>query len=573
MTHHYTITPSQSGHFFNITLKLSLEAGEHECWLPVWIPGSYCRRDYSKHITELSAKQGQSALTIRYVTASRWAISVPKAGEITVSYRVYGRDVSVRGNYLDHERAMVNPCPTCIVFDEHQPVIIRFDLQGKHQGWGISGAVAEADGSYHFENHDEAADTPFMLGKALCHHSFVLGGIVHDFYFTGVNEDDDLERLMKDTEIMCQSALEMFGAFPKAVKRYQFMLHLTGSTRGGLEHRQSTLLMERNSSVPKIGQSALPERYLDLAGLIIHEYFHTWNVKDLKAKTHQPYRMEAEQYDDLLWFFEGYTAYFDNYLMLKSGVISPQAYIDMIASDHSRHLPHTGRFRQTLAQSSIEAWTKYYNPNEIGAQLSTSYYVQGSLAALCTDIWLFKHGLRLEDVVAHIWKQYDKTQQGLTEARYFEWAREVLPQELWEGFEALVGGFIHSTQPLPMQSALAEVGCVVEYQAKYAVDFGFDTKNGMVALIDEHSSAAHAGLANGDKLVNINGEAWESRNWQGDASAEYQVGQAIALEVTRDGKPFTFHFTTQAPREDKVLYRFEGEISPFFKPQERLCKR
>lgn len=548
---HYTIRPSQGGHFFEVELNLHLPKGRAECFLPIWIPGSYSRRDYSKHLTELNASQGQSALFIQYLTPSRWAIDVPEAGNVCLTYKLYARDVSVRGNYLDHERAVFNPCPSLMVFDEAMPIRLSFDLQGKHQTWQIAGAMPEADGSYCFANHDHAVDTPFILAEQMLARSFEIGGVVHDFFMTGSGSDDDIERLMRDTQILCQSALEMFGAFPKAVRRYQFLLHLTGSTRGGLEHRESTLLMERYSSMPKIGQSALSDGYIDLLGLIIHEYFHTWNVKDLKPKTYQPYRLQAEQPDELLWFFEGYTAYFDNYLLLKSGVISSEQYVNLIASDHTRHLSHTGRHRQTLVQSSIEAWTKFYNPNEIGAQLGTSYYIQGSLAALCTDLWLHQHGLRLEALMVHVWRDYHQNGMGLTEERYFALVREVLPKALWAEFETLVHRLIHTTEPLPLQSALGQVGCVVSLVAQKTCDLGFELRGDGVALLDECSSAALAGLANGDKVLNPE-----------VLSAEPH--QTITLSITRDTKPYTFTFQTEAPRLDKALYQLQQPISAFF---------
>lgn len=550
----YRVQPASSAHRFHLQLQAQVEAGVLELWLPIWIPGSYCRRDFSKYISHLEIKNAAGeALPWQQIAPSRWRLTVAEAGNIDIHYRVYAHDVSVRGCYLDHERAVFNPCAACIMIagQEQRPIELRFDLQGKHHNWNITGAEA-LQGVYHFENHADLVDTPFMLAAQMKRFHFEVGGVPHEFAITG-REDYDLARLQALTQRGCEAAYQMFGAFPEALqgKKYIFMLHSTGGVRGGLEHRRSTLLMHRRDAMR---QRAME---IDLLGLIVHEYFHTWNVKDLLPATYQPYDLRQEQPDDMLWLFEGYTAYFDNLLLKNSGLISEDEYWNLIENDINSDAQRGGWKRQSLAQASIEAWTKFYNGGEDAANISVHYYVRGSLAALCLDAWLQQHAdINLAQLLRQLWLNFCQTRQGLTEALYREQVEALLPESCRAAFQTLLTRFIHGTEALPLKESLAFFQRNLITQALEPSTVGAKwNQQACIVQLDDEGEAAQAGLAMGDVILSIDEEAANEALLKA-MLLQSAAGTTRRVRVLRDGLHYDFELTL-APNPQQA-YRIQA---------------
>lgn len=539
----YRITPRAGGHRFHIRAELTLTPNQiNELYLPVWIAGSYTRRDFSKNLYGLRAE----GVPLRLLGPGRWQLDA-RAGARTVvlDYEFYAHDLSVRQCYLDHQRGLFNPGAACVLIagHEHEPCHLEISLDADHAGWTVAPAREVVCGDYH-----ELADTPFLLGARLAHFDFDVAGVRHDFYISGDVSTFDLAKLRTDSQRGCQSAFDLFGAFPPTLgPRYCFMLHLLGQGHNGLEHRRSTLLMQRRDAMQT------PKAYADLLGLIVHEYFHTWNVKDLKPATYQPYRLDTEQPDELLWLFEGYTAYFDNYLLQRAGLVSVGEYLGLLAADMESLYSRPGRHRQTLVQSSLEAWTKFYAGGENAASVGISYYIQGSLAALCLDLWLRRNSeLTLATVLRQLWLNYRATGIGLSEALYREQVAALLPPARRDDFQRLLDRLLHSTEELPLAASLADFGVQMKRFAQHKAYPGFRYKEGRVVLLDENSPAARAGVAMGDRLVAVNGEALPDDEALKAALLTPAPGTAIDLTVDRDGEAFTFHFPLLAPELDKV---------------------
>ncbi len=547
----YQISPNPGGHRFTITAELAYRPGEiNEIYLPVWIAGSYMRRDFSKYLSHLGAEDELGTpLVLQQVAPSRWLLDcrgLAGGGLVRLHYQFYGHDVSVRQCYLDHKRAIFNPAAACLTVKglEQEPCSLAFDLGEKRQHWQVApGALAFCTDYY------ELADTPFLLAEKLTKFSFPVQGVNHDFYISGDCSGFNLERLAEDCRRGCEEAHRLFGAFPPAIDdRYCFLLHLVEKGHGGLEHRRSSLLMQGRDAM------ATEEKYADLMGLIVHEYFHSWHVKDLKPATYQPYQLQAEQPDDLLWLFEGYTAYFDNYLLQRADIIGQQQYLDLIAADLEKLYRWPGRFVQTLAQSSIEAWTKFYAGGEDALNISVNYYCQGSFAALLTDLWLRQHGRSsLGQLLAQLWRNYRHSGRGLSEADFRQQAAELLPRELREEFNKLLDRLLHHPGELPLDEALLDFGLALERYSEHSCSPGFRWQGSRVSWLDEHSPAARAGVAVGDELLTIDGLSVAD---QGEFLKEKLLlntpDREVRLQVRRDGEIFEFTFLLIAPELERV---------------------
>ncbi len=168
--------------------------------------------------------------------------------------------------------------------------------------------------------------------------------------------------------------------------RYLFLVNVVGDGYGGLEHRASSALITRRADLPEPGAEDINKPYRRFLGLVSHEYFHLWNIKRIKPAAFTPFRLDKEAYTTLLWVFEGVTSYYDDLALVRSGLITPEAYLELLAEMISKVWQSPGRFRQSLADASFDAWIKLYKPDENSPNAGISYYSKGSLAALALDL-------------------------------------------------------------------------------------------------------------------------------------------------------------------------------------------
>ncbi|MDO5090703.1 MAG: PDZ domain-containing protein [Cardiobacteriaceae bacterium] len=559
----YRITALPAGHRYGIRQVFAAQAtGECRLYLPVWIPGSYMRRDFARLLYGLKAWVNGRETPVIFRSPSAWSIEAQAGAEVALEYEVYARDLSVRGNYLDHQRGFFNPCAACIAVEggehgEHRLVM--------HQSLGQIGGAPESGGAFVFRDYDHLIDTPLMLGAHLA-GEFSAGGVPHRILISGATAAFDAERLVRDIEAVCHAAIALFGELPQAVQRYDFLLHLTDSGYGGLEHRASTLLMASRHDLPAPGMEKKSAGYIQLLGLFSHEYFHTWNVKDLKPRDFQPYQLQAEQPTEMLWLFEGFTAYFDDWLLLRAGVISAEEYHALLARNISAYWQRRGKAHQTLAQSSFEAWTKLYNGGENTANASISYYGHGALFAFCLDAWLHQHGgTSLAAILAALWQKYRADGVGLTESSFTDFVLARLPQAQHDAFRTFMTNGLHSTTPLPLIASGKIFGLTINAAPdngnRSECGFRWQGADMAVQQLDPESAAARAGLAVDDRIIAVNhlkASPERLRQWLLTANPETPV----TLHIFRDGVLHDITFPlAQAPAHTCTIHNTH-EVKP-----------
>lgn len=187
--------------------------------------------------------------------------------------------------------------------------------------------------------------------------------------------DADLDRLPADLARICRWHVDPFdGPGARApFDRYLFQITAVGEGYGGLEHRSSASLICRRDELPAHGISAITDDYLNLLGPASHEYFHNWNVKRIEPAAFTPYDLARENYTRLLWAFEGITSYYDDLALVRSRVIEPERYLELLGRAVTTVLRNPGRHRQSLADSGFDAWIKYYRPDENTPNAVVSY--------------------------------------------------------------------------------------------------------------------------------------------------------------------------------------------------------
>ena len=477
--------------------------------LPTWIPGSYLIREFSKHLESVRAyDEAGRILKIQKFAKNKWRLFNTDHELITVEYDVYAYDLSVRGAYVDQTRLYVNPACACLGLDGQEDKAIEVELflpdELKHfqLATGLT-AKSLVKGRYTLKakNYAELIDAPFELAEQT-RFSFTAADIPHEFVVSGKHAMN-VARMQQDIEKICATQITMFGSAP--FENYTFMTMATGNSYGGLEHPNSTSLITPRDDLPKANEPEQPSKdYQRFLGLCSHEYFHSWLVKFIRPESFVNYDLNQEGYTSLLWIFEGFTSYYDDLLLLRSGVIDQAAYLELLKAQIDRYLQNPGRAIQTVAESSFDAWVKFYRQDENSNNAGTSYYNKGCLVALCLDLGLRLRGSSLDALMQ---KLYANAQQGIQvhERTIFELCKELTGDDWSEQIHHL----INTTDELPLDQLLPEFG--VDYQLKQdkSLPFGLklaDKPEGvLVQAAHREGAAAKAGLSALDVIVAIDG--------------------------------------------------------------------
>jgi predicted metalloprotease with PDZ domain len=385
-----------NAHLFRVTLTLDRPDSAQEFSLPVWAPGSYMVRDFVRHLSGLTAQQGGQRREVESIGKSRWrVVDVQGAEPLVLNWSVYAFDPSVRGAFLDADRGFFNGSSLLLRAEGRWAETHRLQLAHLPQGWGVATSMAPAgDGRFEAADYAELIDHPFELGR-FWRGGFEVGGVPHDLVVSGAWPGFDSERLLADTRRICEALVGFWhprGAPP--FRRYLFLLQARDDGYGGLEHRDSCALVCARRDLPRSGDAA-PDRSegaVALLALISHEYFHAWNVKRLQPAAFLALDLEHENPERLLWFFEGFTAYYDELLLCRAGLIDAARYLRLLAKAVNTLRGTPGRKVQSVAQASFDAWTRSYRADENTPNVTVSYYTKGALLALCCDLHLRARG-------------------------------------------------------------------------------------------------------------------------------------------------------------------------------------
>jgi predicted metalloprotease with PDZ domain len=594
---HYTIVPRDpAAHLFGVSVTVDRpdRAGQ-QFSLPAWIPGSYMIREFAKNIVQIVAVSGDERIQLSKLDKHTWR-AAPCDGPLTVYYEVYAWDLSVRTAHLDQTHGFFNGTSVFLRVDGYEHGVHVVDIQAPegdddYAQWRVATAMRQIKGRrygfgrYSAANYDELIDHPVEMGTfALA--TFTAHGAQHDVVFTGRIPNLDLQRITTDLKKICETQIAFFEPKTKRapMDRYVFMTMVVGDGYGGLEHRASTALICSRADLPVIGQREMTDGYRTFLGLCSHEYFHTWNVKRIKPAAFAPYDLSQENYTSLLWLFEGFTSYYDDLLLVRAGVIDESAYLKLVAKTVNGVLRGSGRHKQSVAESSFEAWTKYYRQDESSTNAIVSYYTKGSLVALALDLTIraeTKGRKSLDHVMLALWQQYGRdfysdhetSGRGVTDAEVDKLFDNVTGLKL----KRLLDRWVRGTEDLPLTKLLAPFGVTLADHRKQnkpalgarTVRDGTDCK---VANVYEGSSAHQAGVSAGDVLVAIDGLRVSGTNLDGVLS-RYRVGDTIALHVFRRDELLLLQLTFNGDDAPAVVLSAEAKPVAILRSRETWLTR
>ena len=367
--------------------------------LPVWSPGSYLVREYARHLQDVEAFDAQGS-PLRATRVDKRTVRVEGAHEgCTLRYRVYANELTVRTNHLDGSHAYFNGAALFLYAEPTRALAHHVTVEAP-EGWHTFTALPRApDGSFVAQDYDTLVDSPFEVGP----HTplrFSAAGVEHELVVWGDSVAEP-EHLVDDLRRVVEAEAALFGGLP--LQRYLFLLYLTDRGRGGLEHASSTALL-----FPRAGLQS-SRGWEDLLTLAAHEYFHLWMVKRVKPRAFVPVDYAQENYTTLLWAFEGATAYYDNLVVRRAGLMSASRYLTRLGEALSQLHATPGRRVQTLSDASLLSWVKHYRPDENSPNSAISYYLKGEVVCALLDLELRRlsgDARSLDDLMRLLWQRY-----------------------------------------------------------------------------------------------------------------------------------------------------------------------
>lgn len=505
-------------HLFHVTLSVAQPEALQRLSLPVWIPGSYLVREFSRHLQRLVARQDGKPVPVQQLDKCSWQVDCVPSSPLVLSYEVYAFDNSVRTAWLDTQRGFFNGTSLCLKVhgQESGPHELELVAPRELPHWEAATGLAPQKvnkrgfGSYLAADYDELADCPVELGSFFS-GEFKAGGVPHRFVVSGASESFDSARLLADAQKICEVQIRFWHERKRPPhKNYLFILNAVDDGYGGLEHRNSTALIASRRDLPRLGEPRMSDGYITLLGLISHEYFHTWNVKRLRPAEFAHYDYTGENYTQLLWFFEGFTSYYDDLLLRRAGLVDDATYVKLLNKTINQVMQTPGREVQSVAQASFDAWVKYYRQDENTANATVSYYTKGALVALCFDLTLRAEGhATLDEVMRALWQ---RCKAGpMAEADF----AAVLKELGGRAFTRELAAWVHGTRELPLKELLERQGlAVLEEPSQLQQRLGLRTSetNGSVQIknVLRGGAGEQAGLAANDEWlgVEVAGQAW-----------------------------------------------------------------
>ncbi len=548
---HYRIDPAQQhAHLYRVTLTVARPAAGQELSLPVWIPGSYLVREFSKNLQSLRASQGGAEVALEQLDKHRWRARCRPGKPLVLEYEVAAYDTSVRTAWLDATRGFFNGTSLCLRVhgQEDQPHDLEVVRPRAMAGWSLATGLPahhtarSGFGTYRAHGYDELVDCPVEMGP-FWSIRFTARGVPHRLVVAGAAPSFDGKRLVRDVRRICEEAIAFWhGEGRPPFASYVFLLNVVHDGYGGLEHRNSTALICGRRDLPRVGQSdkelQASEGYTQLLGLVSHEYFHTWNVKRLRPQEFAQYDYARENYTELLWFFEGFTSYYDDLLLRRAGLIDHATYLRLLAKTANQVLQTPGRHVQSVAQASFDAWVKYYRQDENTPNATVSYYTKGALVALCLDLALRREGrTTLDAVMRALWQH---TGAGpMAEADLLAQLRTLSGRD----WSAEIAQWVHGTGELPLAELLAAHGLRLQADtAQLAQRLGLRVQESaglQIKAVLRGGAAEAAGFMAGDEWLAVEtpGEAWRVHKlddvllYAGNTS---QINAQVTALVARD---------------------------------------
>jgi predicted metalloprotease with PDZ domain len=544
--------PEPHTHYAEVQMKVSGYAQPYvDFKLPVWTPGSYLIREFAKNVEGFSAKSDKQNLRYEKISKNTWRVYSENANTITVSYRVYAFEASVRTSLIDDSHAFLVGSNVFMFVPAltRQPLTVSIK---PFSAWKEISTGMEAVGKDKFilqaPDYDILVDSPIEVGN----HKILIfnadGGTRYEMAMYGETQYDE-SRLISDMKTVVEEAGKVVGENPN--KRYVFLVHHYTQGSGGLEHLNSTVL--------DVARNTYQSNYVGFLSLVAHEYFHLWNVKRIRAKALGPFDYDNENYTHLLWVAEGFTTYYQNLILRRAGIIPAENFLNIMAGNVGTIENQPGNQVQSLAESSWDAWVKYYRTNENSNNTTVSYYTKGAVAGVLLDLEILgsTNGEKgLDDVMKLLYEDfYKKQKRGFTDEEMQQTAEKIAGKSLKEFFSTVINNPANIDYDHYFGYAGLRMATYPLAGTEGFLGTGFSGGKTTVSNVKRGTAAYTNGLNVNDEVLAINGLRMNSGEEINALVASRKVGEKLTFLISRDNLIKTLEITLS--RNPQIRYTLE----------------
>lgn len=548
--------PKPQNHYFEVQMNINgNDDAQVEVKMPVWTPGSYLVREFSKNVNLVKAftKDGKS-ISVTKKSKNAWIINAGKEKDIQVKYEVYAFELSVRTPFLDLTHGFVSGSGVFMYTEKSKnqagevSVIPHDSFKRISTSLPVDAGYKGIGQRFQFENYDQLVDCPMEIGNQEI-FEFTAAGVNHTVAMYG-EANYNVEQLKRDMAKIVEAETAVIGKNPNKI--YTFIVHNVVDGQGGLEHMNSTVL-----SVNRWTYAG--KQYVDFLNLVAHEYFHLWNVKRIRPVELGPFNYDTENYTSLLWVMEGFTSYYDELILRRTGFYTEEEFLAKLQSSINYVEGTPGSRVQPVAHASFDAWVKAYRPNENSSNTTMTYYSRGSVLASVIDAMIVAEtdGKKCLD---HFLQQlyvtyYEGLKRGFSEAEF----KMELAKFVGKNMDEFFAKYVDGTDIIPYKEFYGPVGLNVQDVTTNNPSFGASVREEggkvMVKSVRFGSSAEEAGISVGDEIIGCNG---------------YRVDQSM-FEGMMSGMSSFESCEILVAREEQ-LFSVKATIKPYKKPQFLLTK-
>jgi predicted metalloprotease with PDZ domain len=543
--------PEAQAHYADVEMKITgLKQPTLELKMPVWTPGSYLVREFARNIESLAVTAYGQSLTATKTRKNIWTVKTAGITAVTVTYRVYAFEISVRTSFIDNKYAFLSS-PDIFLYPGNMlnsPATIHIK---PYKNWDkVTTSLEKVNGdpfTRYSPNFDILFDSPIEVGNQEI-FNFDVDGVAYEVAMTGGGTYDD-ERIKQDFTKIIREQVAIFGENPN--KHYTFIVHNYQKGGGGLEHLSSTVL-----GASRDGYST-EKTYQSFLSLASHEHFHLWNVKRLRPIVLGPFDYDNEAYTTNLWIAEGFTAYYQDVIVHRTKLYPTDNFLTLMAAQISALENQPGLKVQTLASSSYDAWIKAYRPNENSNNTGISYYTKGALVALLLDLEIINNSkgkYALDDVMKYMYNEYYKVKKrGYTDAE-FKLGLEKFAGKKLDDFYA---NYISGLTPLPYNKHLAYAGYKITDSltntntAELGITRLANVARLIVTGVARGSAAWIDGINVNDEILSIDGVPVPEK---GDLMPGKKPGDTIMVKLVRDGLTLNLPVTLLKSTRQKFVF-------------------
>lgn len=550
--------PEPHTHYVEVEMHLSeITSDELFLKMAVWTPGSYLIREFQRNIDLVECiRSNGERIRLEKSDKNTWKIDTRQNKDITILYQIYSFEYTVRTNFVDEDHALLNGAPTFLYVQGNENLPAEIHIH-PYPGWKKISTSLPMKGQNPWirisQSLDELIDSPMEIGNHVSYF-FEVENIPHELAVYG-ESNGDMQKLVADLQAVIKDEIRIFGSHP--CKNYLFILHHTDGIFGGLEHLHSSV-----NFVNRWGYE--PKKYQQIISLLAHEYFHLWNVKRIRPASLGPFDYNNENYTSLLWFFEGITSYYDDYICYRAGLTNKQDFLEIVAKNINNVLNLAGTDVQTLAESSFDTWVKYYRKNENTNNSQISYYNKGSVIGMIFDLLLIDatNGEKcLDDVMRKLYERFlSDPQKGISEPELLSIFNEVSGIDFSPYFQK----YIHTTELEDIEHYFEQTGIELQDSTDpdhYYLGLSTEWKDGKLIIteLDKNYGAYQGGLNVHDEIIAI--DNYRVMKDFSKIFAKKEAKETIKVLISRHGTIKSYNIELSSDNRKSYLLIFPRNIS------------